>query len=116
MEYSKIKNLFEYNPKTGDLKYSQQWSNPKKRGKAVNRAVYFGKERISPLQIAWILMTKQNPLYKLKLVDKRKGLKWGNIAKTGQTLETVQFTPAQQMIHSLLLKGFNQRHLEHLSL
>ncbi len=121
MEISTIKKCFNYNPKTGELFYSE--NSPINKGKRITRKyVTINKEKISCTKIIYAIMTSELPYFMLGFIDgNNKNWKWENITSNSKVLsikrrgikiknkvEKVSTAAFDKTMDMFLLRGFKQ--------
>lgn len=111
MEYLQIKKLFEYEPESGVLKYSHSWPDDKKGKEIKTNSVWIDGVKQPVLTVIWVLMTRQMPMSKPQIVNNNKRKRWDNIV-----MPTSVEPEINMEMQRFLFTGFNQKHMEHLSL
>lgn len=101
MEYENIKDLFLYDPDTGLMIYSQNWTKSKRGKEIKTNFIWIEGVKYPVLRVIWVLMTKQEPISNPKKINRNKGKSWDNIA-----LPAREEPEIDMFLQKFLLTGF----------
>ncbi len=108
MEISTIKKCFNYNPKTGELFYSQ--NSPINKGQRITRKyVTINKEKISCTKVMYALIKDVVPSFALGFIDgDNTNWVWTNIGPTSKIISKRQAgRPIKSKIEKMCIGCFD---------